>query len=504
MYKGSSKNQSYSPQYPIYSLEEIRSPSPLSQNRFHVEKTTKLPETHYLVRPYDNGDQDYQDDCEEETHFDNMEAGPFSSYSKYMDLIRKLANSKTKYRDKAFPANSRSLCGGNQEMELLLKDATWLSPDQFWGRDYEIFEEKIEPDDIIQGQLGDCYFLSGASCMALKPQKIAMLFSWNKSYGIFCVKICYMGEWKFVVVDDLFPCKNNKPIFATGNGHELWVLILEKVWAKIFGSYASIIGGNPTECFHALTGAPTKTIFIKDMDPLVLWNKLLEGSKEKFEMACGSLFDNIMSPSLQQLTGIFDKHAYSILAAKEVFYQNQYVKLLKIRNPHGKVEWRGPWSDYWKGWTPDLRKKLEHEEKDDGVFFIPFEYFLKYFCTVFFCYTHDNSQLVSCRDGSYCNETKSFFMEIRSEGEYFLTVNQESRRKYYPDKSFQYSTVSLILSQTFQNQIQWIEETGKDQEVWMKVRLDPGKYDVDVKVDWTSRMRNEFVLSLYGPTMKKL
>lgn len=63
-------------------------------------------------------------------------------------------------------------------------------------------------------------------------------------------------------MDDYFPCvKNNKgfrPSFTRANGNELWVMILEKAWAKIHGSYSQIEAGFTRECLHDLTGAPTK------------------------------------------------------------------------------------------------------------------------------------------------------------------------------------------------------------------------------------------------------
>ena len=54
------------------------------------------------------------------------------------------------------------------------------------------------------------------------------------------------------------------PVDATGNilfaqpaaGQEIWVVILEKCWAKLYGSYANIIGGLPNEVLHAFSGAP--------------------------------------------------------------------------------------------------------------------------------------------------------------------------------------------------------------------------------------------------------
>jgi len=46
-----------------------------------------------------------------------------------------------------------------------------------------------------------------------------------------------------VIVDDFLPCKYHEPAFAKANGNELWVLLLEKCWAKIHGSYERIESG---------------------------------------------------------------------------------------------------------------------------------------------------------------------------------------------------------------------------------------------------------------------
>ena len=51
------------------------------------------------------------------------------------------------------------------------------------------------------------------------------------------------------------------------------------------------------------------------------------------------------------------------------------------------TEWNGAWCDGDKRWTTEikqqieqqLREKLNWEAKDDGVFFMPFEAFTKYF-----------------------------------------------------------------------------------------------------------------------------
>lgn len=48
------------------------------------------------------------------------------------------------------------------------------------------------------------------------------------------------GEPKIVVVDDYFPYCNHKDEWAFSRSSaekEIWVLLLEKAWAKIYGSY---------------------------------------------------------------------------------------------------------------------------------------------------------------------------------------------------------------------------------------------------------------------------
>ena len=47
-------------------------------------------------------------------------------------------------------------------------------------------------------------------------------------------------------------------------------------------------------------------------------------------------------------------------------------RVIKLRNPWGKGEWKGKWSDNDKRWTQELREKMNHKSKNDGIFFIDF------------------------------------------------------------------------------------------------------------------------------------
>ena len=71
------------------------------------------------------------------------------------------------------------------------------------------------------------------------------------------------GEKRTVVVDDYFPYDVyneewafSRPKEVEYRPIEIWVLILEKVWAKIFGSYQRIEAGLAGEALNTLTGSP--------------------------------------------------------------------------------------------------------------------------------------------------------------------------------------------------------------------------------------------------------
>lgn len=114
----------------------------------------------------------------------------------------------------------------------------------------------------MQGLLGDCYFLSCLSVLAEKPERIKKLFvdSRPSKFGLYAVKFFKNGEEREIVIDDYIPCYRGEPAFSKSNGDELWVILLEKAWAKVHGSYERIEAGFAENVLRDLTGAPTKVI----------------------------------------------------------------------------------------------------------------------------------------------------------------------------------------------------------------------------------------------------
>ena len=94
----------------------------------------------------------------------------------------------------------------------------WLRFSEIKKEKPHVIYESIDPLDINQGELGDCYFLSSLSSIAEKPERIIRLFEDQNSLnekGIYFVKLCIDGTWRYVVLDDYIPCgKNNQAVFS--------------------------------------------------------------------------------------------------------------------------------------------------------------------------------------------------------------------------------------------------------------------------------------------------
>ena len=84
--------------------------------------------------------------------------------------------------------------------------------------------------------------------------------SWNDE-GCYAVRLNCCGAWRVVVVDDYLPCgADGRPCFAQlpNSPCQFWPLLVEKAFAKLYGSYEAIqgggAGGHEDEALQDLTG----------------------------------------------------------------------------------------------------------------------------------------------------------------------------------------------------------------------------------------------------------
>ncbi|KJA14944.1 hypothetical protein HYPSUDRAFT_412380 [Hypholoma sublateritium FD-334 SS-4] len=327
-----------------------------------------------------------------------------------MRIAKECRTRNTKFRDIEFDLEN----DGTRCQHGLYSDGSKIPPDV--RRVTEIFENpqffKGGPNsnDIIQGALGDCWFLSALSTLTTAPELLQKLcIARDEEVGIYGFIFFRDSHWVNVIIDDQIFCNTPKfeelkkeeqelyhddkemynnltrqggkgLVYAkSGSSGETWVPLFEKAYAKLHGDYLSLTGGTSSEGIEDLTGGisvNTKICDILDTDQF--WREELMQLNNKTHLFGVSFqgLDKERSGTTATVQGLYGSHAYSVLRVKEC----RGKRFLVIRNPWGKSEWTGPWSDGSKEWNGDwiqVLQELDHVLGDDGEFVMEYADFLK-------------------------------------------------------------------------------------------------------------------------------
>lgn len=274
---------------------------------------------------------------------------------------------------------------------------------------YYVFEDTIDVNDIMQGAFSDCYFLSAVASLTEFPQFIFSKFLTKvpNSKGYYEVILFIDGEWQIVVVDDYFPfAKGTKSYAFTGShNNELWVLLLEKAWAKVNGGYSNIVLGHVSDAFQALTGFSYEhvkdiTIFTQDE----LWEKVKKSDDIGYIMCTGTKNEKFVTNY-----GLVQGHAYTLISAKEKNDKVKNIRLLRLFNPWGRQEWTGDWSDHSPLWDKELADFFLKKEEDDGLFFMDLASYPSYYESLYICHMMYDSVITSYQVPSDQSKKPLFF-----------------------------------------------------------------------------------------------
>jgi len=151
------------------------------------------------------------------------------------------------YTDASFPANDSSLgsLAGKHNVEWVRA----LELRSTHANGAALIRDGIQPSDVGQGALGDCWLLAAAACLAEFPGLLRNLFLQREVSlrGKYSVRLwdVLTKRWTVITVEGTFPCdrKTGDPLFAQPCEGELWVLVLEKAFAKYCGGYDGLQGG---------------------------------------------------------------------------------------------------------------------------------------------------------------------------------------------------------------------------------------------------------------------
>uniref|UniRef100_A0A8D2JJM9 Calpain-3 n=1 Tax=Varanus komodoensis TaxID=61221 RepID=A0A8D2JJM9_VARKO len=350
----------------------------------------------------------------------------------FHELHRKCLEKKILYEDPDFPANDSSLFF-SQKLPVKFE----------WKRPLEICENPrfiiggANRSDICQGELGDCWFLAAIACLTLNEKLLFRVIPRDQTFikdyaGIFHFQFWRYGNWVEVIIDDRLPTYGKHLVFTKSSQHnEFWSALLEKAYAKLHGSYEALKGGNTTEAMEDFTGGVTEFYEIKDA-PKDTYKIMKHAIERGSLMACsiedhtgfvyGSvrpsnisfLIDEMMKNEYYALSdysgqgteektsrtivpmlferrmanGLVTGHAYSVTAVEEITFKGDKIKLVRLRNPWGQVEWNGPWSDSSEEWNSidnEVKVRLQYKIAEDGEFWISFQDFLRFFTKLEIC-----------------------------------------------------------------------------------------------------------------------
>ncbi|OLN81167.1 Calpain-8 [Colletotrichum chlorophyti] len=261
-------------------------------------------------------------------------------------------------------------------------------------------------NDVRQGRDGDCWLMAALCNLSNKPGLIEKVcVAHDQDVGVYGFVFHRDGEWFSEIIDDkLYLTKPDydegflerilwedrervnseeayRRIYQSNSGalyfaqcenpNETWLPLLEKAYAKAHGDYASIEGGFTGEAIEDLTGGVTSEVYTTDiLDKEYFWKEKLLKVNEDCLLGCSTGF---ASRGWGERKGIIEMHAYSVMKAVELDGQ----RLVLLKNPWGKGEWKGAWSDGSKEWTPEWLQKLDHKFGDDGAFWISYHDLLK-------------------------------------------------------------------------------------------------------------------------------
>ena len=111
---------------------------------------------------------------------------------------------------------------------------------------------------MVQGLLGDCWLLSAIAVVAQRPDRLQRIFAPMEGAPDGCVRVQLFvaGAWQTITTDDRLPCDaEGRLLYARSlELHETWVPLLEKCFAKLYGTYEHLISGFADAAMRDLTG----------------------------------------------------------------------------------------------------------------------------------------------------------------------------------------------------------------------------------------------------------
>ncbi|KAF8285615.1 calpain cysteine peptidase [Trypanosoma cruzi cruzi] len=352
--------------------------------------------------------------------------------------------------DMYFPPNQDSISKGSDRP---MKTVPWARPNMYLPDGYaplvRLFRNKISPMSVDAGELGDSWLVCAIAAIAEYPKMVRGMFhhprkaeltAKERAIGAYRVTLNKNGWWTNVVVDDYLPVLGGRVKYARSvdDPCEMWISILEKAYAKLHGSYANIIVGDPLLALQDLTGFPTTRYdesFASDVETgdTELIERLERYHRSGYIISINTPVRDPQDEEKEKKykeMGLMMGYMYTVRKVRH--FESEKISLLQIRNPwFSDLEWKGDWSANDSKWSqyPDIAKACDHGEPEPGTFWMSWGDVQKYFngCGVVFL----RSSGMDCRvKGNFVNGVPDVCVQItvKKKMELGCTLSQSDHR----------------------------------------------------------------------------
>lgn len=305
----------------------------------------------------------------------------------------------------------------------------------------------VDPSDIYQGSVGDCWMLSAISALAEFDGAVKKLFRKTANLddkpfrdgrpNSYTITLWDLETWteRDLVIDERLAASPDehtpRQLLGAKPSHdgELWTCYLEKALAIHCGGWDRIVGGNCNHAWALLTGCKyqyhiTKKYSTtgkyqclgkfnphkKEWEPQyncfhdneqvhweMEWPEEGGGGELGLELDADALFSKMVAWDKANYIvgagcsdagadgGLVADHAYSVIAS-HANIAGSGIDLCKVRNPWGKGEIKdGMFDDDGPGWTqyPEVKAFIKPVVADDGIFYVTKQEFFKFFSSIY-------------------------------------------------------------------------------------------------------------------------
>jgi len=251
------------------------------------------------------------------------------------------------------------------------------------------------------------------------PRLIPDAIHWDRGVGAFSIRVYPKGQERYLLLDDFVLAvkggTQSPSMHGLNNpGADVMVRFLEKAFVKVQGSYASLDGYYK---YNSLYRHPARAL------------QLMTGSRLAMELDCSSQgkeddFERLyailcstqgtcvrVAHCRKTWKGLRCNHGYSLFWVGHITYESdqhslpQTIRLVCLRNPHGKGSFTGKYGRGSPEWTISLKttflqthseyfqrcpttgnltwrhanNEVHATDDDDGIFFMEFSDFLPSF-----------------------------------------------------------------------------------------------------------------------------